>query len=362
MEGEDITSWVGAISMTEDDKEADNVTISIPDPRMIYSDALFEGSVVEVDLGYAESEQHALMIRATVIKVEQSFPDNGAPSLTLKGADKSILMGIKELKKVWRNMTVTNIVREIAGKYGYAGPLLMADLSPDPMVTKPINQDGKTDLAFLQDLAKTYHAKCFVELNEEGQEVLYFIPERRIVRLRRPETLILNYRMGPSSNLITFTPSFDSSYIDRLKQIEDVDQHGNKVQSPPQDPADVVVWTLDPARMAQASPRDRERIQRLYDAGIVRKIELQRQLAERKATVGEVTSDQAALNAITDILESRRLGMTANGSTYGNIWLRAKSKVIVEGTCERSNGEWYVSSVTNRIDSGGFKTDFKCVR
>src|SRR5271157_1439371 len=105
--GIDITPWVSSVSAVEDDHQADNVTITIPDPRMIYADALFEGSLVEVDMGYAEPGQHALVLRAIITKVELTYPETGVPSLTLKGEDKSILMGLVEKKKVWRGQTVT---------------------------------------------------------------------------------------------------------------------------------------------------------------------------------------------------------------------------------------------------------------
>jgi hypothetical protein len=84
---------------------------------MIYADALFEGSSVEVDAGYAEPNQHALMIRAIITKVTLSYPDSGIPTLTLEGEDKAIMMGLKEKKALWRNMTVTAAVRKIAGPY-----------------------------------------------------------------------------------------------------------------------------------------------------------------------------------------------------------------------------------------------------
>jgi phage protein D len=54
--------------------------------------------------------------------------------------------------------------------------------------------------------------------------------------------------------------------------------------------------------------------------------------------------------------------MNASGTTMGNIWLRAKSIVNVEGVSERFNGDWYVNSVTHKIDDNGYKTDFKCIR
>ncbi|WP_067463975.1 phage late control D family protein [Actinomadura macra] len=361
LEGQDVTDWVTSVTVTEDDRQADSVTIAISDPALVYADGLFEGSLAEVDLGYAEPGQHALLIRAVITKVEVGYPDSGVPAVSIKGEDRSIEMGLVERKKVWRGRTVTDIVRAVAGPYGFAR--VEASLSPDPTVrSKPINQDGKTDLAFLQELAQTYHAKCFVELDESDQEVLYFIPERRVVTLRRADTLVLRFRDGPDSNLVSFSPVFDSGYIDRLKEVTDIDRQGRQVGSTPAEPVDVVIWELDEGRLARVGPRDRDRLRLLYAQGVRRKRELQRKLSARRPAVGLVVPDQDELEATDDSLESRRLGMSASGSTTGTIWLRAKSTVVVRGVNDRFNGEWYVSSVTHKVDGGGYRTDFKCVR
>lgn len=361
VEGEDISAWIDSVSVIEDDRQADSFSATISDPRIIYTDALFEGSTAEIDLGYAGPNQHALMLRATITKVELNYPQNGVPVLTIKGEDKSILMGLEEKNRVWRDRTITDIVREIGQSHGFN--TIEAQLSPDPTISsRPLHQDGKTDLAFLQELAHTYHAKCFVELDERGSEILYFIPERRIVRLKRPEQLFLYFRTGSNSNLISFSPRFDSSYIDRLKQVHDVDQQGQPIQTQERLPTEEFIWSLDPATLAQASPADERKIRSLYDRGAVLKRELQERLTARRPAVGEVAADQAELDSTNDALESRRLGMSASGSTFGNIWLRAKANVTIEGVGERFKGNWYVSSVTHKIDSSGFKTDFRCVR
>ena len=99
MEGEDITSWVSSVTVVEDDHQADHVSLTVLDPLMIYSDALFEGSTVEVDAGYAEPDQHALMIRAIITKVTLSYPDGGIPSLTLEGEDKSKRWGSRKKRR-----------------------------------------------------------------------------------------------------------------------------------------------------------------------------------------------------------------------------------------------------------------------
>jgi phage protein D len=359
VEGQDITPWIGGITLVEDDHQADNVTLTIPDPRMIYADALMEGCRAEIDLGYRQADQHAMMLRALITKVELGYPENGVPSVKLKGEDSSIEMGLVEKKKRWHDTTVTGIVREIAGSYSFGS--VQAQLTPDPRVTSE-HQDAKTDLAFLQDLAKKYAAKCFVELDENNREVLYFIPERRVVAVRRPETLVLRYRQGPGSSLMSFSPQFDASYIDRLKEVNDLDDGGRQVNTPTPQPAEVVIWNLPADLRSRVTAADWDRVQTLYDAGVRAKKALQKQLAAPRRRAGEVARNQDELDARSTTLESRRLGMSASGTTIGTIWLRAKSNVVISGVHERFAGEWYVASVTHTLDSSGYKCDFKAVR
>jgi phage protein D len=359
VEGRDITPWVSGVTAVEDDKQADSVSISVPDPRMLYGDSLIEGSLAEIDMGYAGDGQHALMLRAVITKVEQSYPEGGVPALTLKGEDRSILMGLRERKRVWRDRKLTDIVRAVAKPYPFQ---VNVQVNPNKAPTRPIVQDGKTDLAFLQELAGQYHAKCFVELDKAAKEVLYFIPERRVVTLNRPNELVLAYRIGPASNLLSFSPSFDSSYIDRQKEIVDIDRQGRKVKTQDKPPASVVVWDLDKELLHSANERDKDLIGQLYELGVSRKRDLGRQLAARRATVGRAAADSDDLESTNDTLESLQLGMTASGTAVGNIWLRAKSAVHVAGVHARFRGRWYVSNVTHKIEGGAYTTDFKCVR
>jgi phage protein D len=363
--GQDITSWVAGLTVIEDDQQADNVSLTIPDPRMMYADALLEGSTAEVSMGYASPGTQALMIRAIITKVELSYPESGIPTLSLKGEDRSIAMGLKENKTLWdgkKAATVSAVVKQIASQHRFTHK--QVDVNPDPKLTpkNALHQDGKTDLAFLQELAKTYHAKCFIELDARGDEVLYFIPERRIVTRPNQQEVVLRYRMGPDSNLLSFSPSFDSSYIDRITEKEDIDASGQPIKTQDKSPPQTAVWSLDPELTALANATDQTRINALYNAGKQAKIDLQRELTTPRKGVGEVAIDQASMEMSNDVLESRRFGMTASGSTFGNIWLRAKSLIDIQGVNSRFRGKWYVSNVTNKIDGGGFKTDFKCVR
>jgi hypothetical protein len=361
LEGQDITNWISSVSVTEDDKQADNVTIAIPDPLIVFSDALFEGSRVEVDMGYAEPKQHALMIRATITKVEQSYPENGSPTVTLKGEDKSIEMALVERKKNWKSQTVSNIVTTVVNPYKFSS--VTVRVNPDAMIkSKTLHQDGKTDLAFLQETAGKYHAKCFVELDENNKESFYFIPERQIVKLKRPDQLILAYRAGPNANLLSFSPRFDGSDIDRLRIVTDVDKNGNRIASRDKPPADTTIWKLDCTRLPLASPDDQRKIKALYDLGVQRKKDLQQKLNAPKPAVGHVSPDRSDLESTNDTLVSRSQGLSASGQTYGNIWLRAKSNVTIQGVNARFAGLWYVNSVTHKIDTNGYRTDFKCLR
>lgn len=359
VEGQDITPWVTSLQVVEDDRLADNTTITVNDPRMVYADALMEGCIAEVDIGYSEADQHALMLRATITKVEVSYPENGVPQVKIKGEDKSIEMGLAEKKKNWTNTTVNAVVRKIGEPYHFAD--IVADLQPDPKVTRE-NQDGKTDLAFLQDLAKKFQAKCFVELDENEEEVLYFIADRKILGINRADKLVLRYRMGPSSNLMNFSPAFDASFIDRVREVNDIDDSGQAVNTPPQPPVEVFIWPLADDIGARASRADLDRIEALYDVGVRAREKLQTELAKPKPTTGKVAGSQQQLDEKTGALESRRLGMSASGTTVGSIWMRAKCNVSILGVHERFAGDWYVTGVTHTIDTGGYKSEFKAVR
>jgi len=359
IEGQDITPWVSSVQVVEDDRLADNVTVTVNDPRMIYADALMEGCVAEIDLGYNEPDEHALLVRATVTKVELSYPENGVPQLKLKGEDKSIEMGLLEKKKNWTKTTVNNVVKAIAQPYHFAD--VVANLQPDPKVIRE-NQDAKTDLAFLQDLAKKYQAKCFVELNEDDKEVLYFIPDRRILHLKRADKLVLRYRQGVGSNLMSFSPAFDASFIDRVKEVHDIDEGGQQVNTPQPPPTEVFIWQLAPDLSSRANRADLGRIDALYQVGVQARKKLQQELARPKPRTGAVAGNQQQLDDRAGALESRRLGMSASGTTVGSIWLRAKCNVSIAGVHERFVGDWYITSVTHTIDTSGYKTDFKAVR
>ena len=358
--GQDITPWVAAVQVVEDDRLADSVTITVNDPRMIYADALLEGSVAEVDLGYPEKDRHTLLIRAVLTKIDVSYLENGTPQVKLKGEDFSIWMGLTEKKKQWKDTTVNAIVRAIAKPYGFAD--VVASLSPDPKVIREY-QGGRTDLAFLQHLARKHAAKCFVELNKDNREVLYFIPERRVLDLRRADKLMLRYRQGPTSNLLTFVPSFDGSYIDRFKQVNDIDDRGQAVSTRAPALPDAPVWQLPDDLRSRANPADQERIKALHKAGIAARDKLRKALGAPKPLTGKVApTTQQQLDDESKTLASRRQGMSATGSTIGTIWLRAKCHVSISGVHERFAGDWYVTGVTHTVDSGGYKTDFKAVR
>jgi len=136
VEGQDITAWVSSVQVVEDDRQADSVSITIPDPRMVFADALMEGCEIQADLGYAEKDQHALMIKAMITKVDVSYTDGGVPGVKLSGEDKSILMGLTERTKLLEQDDCRAIVRQIVQGHKFQGNKLFSSvsvrLSPDP--------------------------------------------------------------------------------------------------------------------------------------------------------------------------------------------------------------------------------------
>ena len=300
------------------------------------------------------------MLRASITKVELSYPENGVPQLKIKGEDKSIEMGLVEKKKNWTSTTVNAIVKKIAQPYHFAD--VVANLEPRPAcdAREPGRQDRPRLPAGPGAGSTTRSASS--SSTRSSEEVLYFIPERRILHLKRADKLVLRYRQGVGSNLMTFCPTFDASYIDRVKEVHDLDQGGQQVNTPPPPPVDVFIWKLAPDLSSRASRADLDRV----DGAVPGRGAGQ---GEAPAAAGQAQAEDrcsrghpAAARRQGRSAGVRRLGMSATGTTVGSIWLRAKCNVSITGVHERFAGDWYINSVTHTIDASGYKSDFKAVR
>jgi hypothetical protein len=144
--------------------------------------------------------------------------------------------------------------------------------------------------------------------------------------------------------------------------MHDIDRQGRPVSSQEREPPAFELWDLNRARVAQANRRDQTRVTTLYAIGAVQTLGLQSESRSAAIAVGAVAVDQTEYESINVTLESRSQGESSQGRTFGNIWLRAKSIVTLEGLHQRFNGEWYVTNVQHKIDVHGYVTDFKCER
>lgn len=362
----DISSWIERVSVTEDEWRADTATISIPDPGFVYSDVLQEGASAIVDIGYAL--QHSIMMKGLVTQVQVHYPRKGTPRLMLKVMDDSIRMALNSSKALWNweigVMRVSDVVRRIALVNGFVN--MQVEIANDRVIDQNfyLAQEGMSDLGFLQKLAQEYHCRCFVEF-DLGISCFYFIPEAKLVSKNQLLQLDLEYLLG-TNNLLQFTATEDTSFYARQKVMTTMDPKTGEVVS--NQPAFSLPMPASlPGTQALAGwlphhPEDALKIVPLVAANTTANMAYMAKVKTPQEIPGHPGDRETVLDKENIPMASQKKGMRGSGSAKGNIWLRAKSCVNIQGLSSRFNGRWYVNSVTHNITVDSFISDFDCSR
>lgn len=158
------------LTLTEKrDEEADSLDLTLHnhDGKLAPVKA---GQWLTVSLGWESGKDAAVGLvakgRFKVDEVERSGP----PDIVTIRARAADLTGDykKRRTKAWKDTTVGAIINEIAGRNGWT-PKVHADLSGKAITA--IEQDGKSDMAFVRDLGKRFDAVATIK-----DKCLIFMP------------------------------------------------------------------------------------------------------------------------------------------------------------------------------------------
>ncbi|MFC4304537.1 phage late control D family protein [Cohnella boryungensis] len=113
------------------------------------------GKTITIKTGYTDKLEPVFDGIITGISVD--YPSEGQPSITVQGMDRSFLMMRNAKSNLWLNRKVSDVVKEIGGKYSLQ---MQVD---DTLTPKPTIEQWKTsDFHFLKDLAAENHHHFFV--------------------------------------------------------------------------------------------------------------------------------------------------------------------------------------------------------
>lgn len=356
LEGEDISDLLIEVQIEESDTRADMASLKFADNELVLLDIFQEGQRIEIDLGYASA--HALLFRGMVTSVRPSIPSEGQPQLEVEAMNSLSQLALQPRTKLWRETTVSQIVREIAvenelrpGQIDPADDAEFSDTNPQPQIEE-------TDLAFLYTLAEDYGSRLYVQHQEFGDTLNFVSIETLLAAdaLRTP--LVFN------DNLESFSISADSFAASPPVAVISTDPNTGEPTTPNIDDVDVAEgrWFPDADRIAQLSE------------GLVRISRLVARTAVVREQSGNYRQASARMVGAPSRLASDRsgtfgnpaqvLGQTGQGRTAGSYWLHPRRVVQIEGYGGRWSGEWYLSEVEHHleIEQHRYSTSFTCTR
>lgn len=335
----DQSSRTLSFSCADHDKKADKITLTVNNWDLAeFDNPIFrKGGFVAASWGYGAA------MHPTVTCVIQSV--KGAQTLTIECLAKSVLRNKTRKPRTFRGMKRSDVAEQLAAEAGYAGDSVHIE---DTLVTyDTIPQAGLTDAQFLTRMAK--------------QEGFVWYEDWAGWHFHRPN-------LGQTPRRVLHWYSDPASGDVKSLDIEnDVTARAGSVSVKGRDPMKRKNFE---AKADNASTK-RE--------GLAPQPETQGKTYSMNAASGErslrnlVTHEEKHSAAPTEAAAKRSADASYRKTQLGTVKLKATivgdplllAKTIVEwrGLGKRLSGNYYVSSVTHKIDaSGGYVCELECKR
>ncbi|MEJ2660675.1 MAG: phage baseplate assembly protein V, partial [Desulfobacteraceae bacterium] len=297
------------------------VLLNNADLRLTDSPLFSVGKDVEIHMGYAGNLKP--MMLGEIVAVASSFPESGAPTMSITGYDKSHRLRHNLKTRSFHYTTANLIAAQIA-----AENLLIPIVDPVAEPFETITQNG-SDMSFLRHLARRTFFETYVHWDK-----LYF-------RFPRPQTEAVFLEWG--KNLSSFSPRLSTSGQVGLMSIRDYDQK--------------LAQTIVGLVPVIATDFNLDNIVERLGDGILDQLT---QFGSKCMSDETIGSFPDALTFAKAVMEELLEGMfEGNGATIGIPELRAGEMIDVSGIGKQFSGKYRLRKVTHTIDGGGYRTHFE---
>ncbi|MCB0302322.1 MAG: phage late control D family protein [Calditrichaeota bacterium] len=293
-------------------------------PNYTRLDKLFQfGKKVEIFMGYLDKLKP--MLTGIITSFRTSYPAGGLPQITISGYDLSYCMSKgKKSRKPWNDMKDSDVVTEIAGKYG-----LKAVVEDSQVVHPRIEQSQETDRHFLEKLA----GRNGFELYVRGKK-LYFKPSAN------SKNSILTLEWG--AGLISFSPE-----INLAEQITKVEVTGWNINTKKE--------IIGKAQINDEPGMDPKR----KSGGEYLKAVCQKGDAPIHRIRLPIYTQQHADQRAKAILKKLSEGFVkGSGESLGIPELLPDNNITLKGLGTMFNKTYYIEKTTHTFNSSGYKTTF----
>ncbi len=293
------------------------------------TDVFAFGNSVEIRMGYQNGKKLPLMLRGTVSSVATGFPASGLPQITVSGYDLGYCMTKGRDSDNWTNKTDSEVVTEIAGRYG-----LTAE-TEDTRVRHPTTQKStESDQQFLEKLAERNGYELYV-----FDQTLYFQRPASIRKADKNGDPVVTLEWG--RGLLSFSPEINIS-----EQVTKVEVRG---------------WDVSSKReiVGSAGKGDEPRRDAGRRSGGEHLQNCCRDKGELKIRVPVFSKQEADQWAAAILKKRSELFVQGSGETIGLPELRADENIELLGLGREFSKTYYVEQTTHTINTSGYRTTFR---
>lgn len=362
----DLSADISSLTISEESGKPDQLTLEINDQHKSFSHALQIGMDIEVDIGRVDD--HSLIFKGRIYKVEGEFPQDGVPSLRILAHDRSMQMGLRKYNRRWRDKTLSQIVEDIGKEYfGMLG--VTVEVEGDPTFSgNGIRQVEETDLAFLLRLSRAYACELFVEVDEQGIEMLHFISQKAIMTAS-PIISVFHGRSVVENRLMSFSANSDVGSIQLPRLLIGMDYDNGAATEIVTADVEEVGETEDQFRdenlaaLSQDAPVQAVNLTSLLSAASSAQDEVREALGEsRREAIPTLTAPEELQERSKNQFSTLIHGMRGSGSIFGNQRLHAQASIDIANVGGQFSGIWFLSQVRHTLNREGYQTEFECQR
>lgn len=359
----DMSDDLSSFTIEQVEGQPDSLVVEAADPFKVLTHAIQEGMSIEAELG--TDDDHAVVFRGRIYKVDGAFPTEQTPTLRLQAYDPSMRMGLRARNRnPWAGMTLSAIVQQVVSAYF---TLTDVRVTGDPTFATGIRQQEETDLAFLLRLARTYG--CVMNVTAGSADDTFHFVSQQAVMSATPALALYYGRSDVDNRLLSFNSSADSSKIELPRVLSGIDYDTGEatemVVTEVDDPDDTEdpFFTENLAALAENAPVKATQLEQLIATADASRATLVADLgaAVREANPSFTSEDQQAAIAGNQFSASL-LGMRGKGRSVGIRQLTAQSSVTIGDVGGRFSGNWFLSQVRHLLDGQGYNCEFECRR
>lgn len=354
---------ISSLTVDQHEGQPDALSVEIADQYKVLSHALQEGMDVEVELG--TDDDHAVIFRGRIYKVDGTFPTSQTPTLKIQAYDPSMRMGLKKRNRTFANMALSDIVTTVAAEYFTSAEI---SVQGDPEFPgNGLRQQEETDLAFLRRLASTYGCLLYVTAGD-SDDTFHFISQYTAMTMAPPVTVYYG-RTDVEHRLLSFQSSADAAQIELPRVLSGIDYdtgQPTEVATTEVTDAGSVDDTFFDENLSAFSadhPDKAALLAGLITAAPAAQAALRKDLGSSTREASPTFTTEAQQSALAQNQFSTSLrGMRASGSTVGIRQITAQTNIEIGDVGGRFSGTWFLSQVRHILDGQGYRTEFECRR